>query len=163
MLCVLICEKKLCRAFKYYVYYIYLSALLHMCVCIQHSRRLCLFFFQLSPLPTLLFVLCRSHGHAASSTLGYGSNYPADCCVGPWPVRSSSMAISPALRFPLASLSFIHGSPSYHLLFPSLFPSRSLPFAFHYSLADVSDELAAAVVTGDILPQLVYSLAEQNR
>lgn len=31
------------------------------------------------------------------------------------------------------------------------------------SLADVSDELAAAVVTGDILPQLVYSLAEQNR
>ncbi len=30
-------------------------------------------------------------------------------------------------------------------------------------LADVSDELAAAVVTGDILPQLVYSLAEQNR
>ena len=30
-------------------------------------------------------------------------------------------------------------------------------------LADVSDELAAAIVTGDILPQLVYSLAEQNR
>ncbi len=30
-------------------------------------------------------------------------------------------------------------------------------------LANHSDELAAAVVTGDILPQLVYSLADQNR
>ena len=30
-------------------------------------------------------------------------------------------------------------------------------------LAQAKDELAAAIVTGDILPQLVYSLAEQNR
>lgn len=30
-------------------------------------------------------------------------------------------------------------------------------------LANHSDELAAAVVTDDILPQLVYSLADQNR
>ena len=30
-------------------------------------------------------------------------------------------------------------------------------------LANYSDDLAEAVVKGDILPQLVYSLAEQNR
>lgn len=29
-------------------------------------------------------------------------------------------------------------------------------------LADYSDELAEAVVTGEILPQLVYALSEQN-
>jgi hypothetical protein len=29
-------------------------------------------------------------------------------------------------------------------------------------LANYNDELAAAVVSGDILPQLVYSLGEQN-
>lgn len=30
-------------------------------------------------------------------------------------------------------------------------------------LANYNDDLAEAVVKGDILPQLVYSLAEQNR
>ena len=30
-------------------------------------------------------------------------------------------------------------------------------------LADASDQLAAAVVSADILPQLVYSLSDQNR
>ena len=30
-------------------------------------------------------------------------------------------------------------------------------------LANCNDELAAAIVSSDILPQLVYSLAEQNR
>ena len=42
---------------------------------------------------------------------------------------------------------------------PSIQQSSALALG---RLANHNDELAEAVVSGDILPQLVYSLAEQN-
>ena len=43
---------------------------------------------------------------------------------------------------------------------PSIQQSAALALG---RLAEASDELASAVVTSDILPQLVYSMADQNR